>query len=182
MTDETLVELLFAHEETALEALTAQYGPYCRTVAGRILTDGRDVEECLNDCWLTVWNAIPPARPEHFRGWLGAVVRNRAIAIGKRNSRLAPLAEETALELARDLSPDGDGPRLAEARALGEAISAFLRRQKPDLRRAFLRRYWGCGSIEEIAGELGWSTSKTKSALFRTRNSLKDFLKKEGHL
>lgn len=90
MTDEMLVELLFAHQETALEALTAQYGPYCRTVAGHILPDERDVEECLNDCWLTVWNAIPPARPEHFRGWLGAVVRNRAIAIGKRNSRLAP--------------------------------------------------------------------------------------------
>ena len=177
-----LLELLFAHGEGALEALEAQYGGYCRAIAGRILSDPRDVEECCNDCLLAVWKAIPPARPTHFKGWLGAVARHRAIAIGKKNGRTVPAVEDAALELLRDLSPEGELQDRLEAKELGEAISAFLWKQKPELRRAFLRRYWGCEGLEEIAREMGWSLSKTKSALFRVRNSLKDYLKKEGHL
>lgn len=182
MTDEMLLEQLFTHEEGALEALDAQYGAYCRTIAGRILPDPRDAEECFNDCLLAVWKAIPPARPTHFKGWLGAVVRHRAIAMGKKNGRMAPLVDETMLELARDLSPGGNLQDKAEAKELGEAISAFLWKQKPEIRRAFLLRYWGCQGLEEIAREMGWSLSKTKTVLFRTRNSLKEYLQKEGYL
>lgn len=182
MTDRELVELLFARSDRAVPALQEQYGAYCRTVAGRLLTDERDVEECLNDCWLAVWKAIPPARPQHFRGWLGAVVRHRAMAIGRRNARLAPPVEDAVLELAQGLSPAGDLQESVEARDLGEAISAFLKGQKPQDRRAFLLRYWACEGVEEIAGAFGWSVSKTKSVLFRTRNRLRDHLKKEGFL
>ena len=63
--------------------------------------------------------------------------------------------------------------------ALGEAISAFLRSQRPDVRTAFLRRYWYADSVEAVSLRLGWSVSKTKSALFRTRKKLKDYLIKE---
>lgn len=181
MRDEALIELFTARSEEAIPALQAQYGAYCRAIAGRILPDERDVEECLNDCLLSVWNAIPPARPEHFRGWLGAVVRNRAIAIGKKNGKMVPQVEETALELAQSLSPGGNLQETVEAKVVGEAISAFLRQQKPDRRRAFLLRYWSCESVEEVARAMGWSVSKTKSALFRVRNSLKDYLNKEGY-
>ena len=34
--------------------------------------------------------------------------------------------------------------------------------------------------VEEVASRLGWSVSKTKSSLFRTRNKLKAYLEKEG--
>ena len=182
MTDRELLEMLFDHAEGALPALQAQYGAYCRAIAGRILADERDVEECLNDCLLLVWKAIPPARPEHFRGWLGAVVRNRALAIGRQHGRMAEAVDETALELLRDLSPSADLQERAEARELGAAISDFLRTQKPEVRQAFLRRYWWCERVEEVALDRGWSVSKTKSVLFRTRNSLKHYLQKEGYL
>ena len=182
MTDQDLLELLFDHAEGALPALQSQYGAYCQAIAGRILTDERDVEECLNDCLLLVWKAIPPARPEHFRGWLGTVVRNRALAIGRQNGRMAQAVDETALELLGDLAPNSDLQDHIEARELGKAISDFLRTQKPEVRRAFLRRYWWCESVEEVAQGQRWSISKTKSVLFRTRNSLKTYLQKEGYL
>ena len=35
---------------------------------------------------------------------------------------------------------------------------------------------------EDAARRLGWSVSKTKSALFRARNRLREQLKKEGFL
>ena len=40
---------------------------------------------------------------------------------------------------------------------------------------ALLRR-----TVEEAARWAGWSLSRTKSALFRMRKKLKDYLKKEG--
>lgn len=182
MTDRELIDLFSARSEDAVPALSAQYGPYCRAVAGRLLSDERDVDECLNDCWLAVWKAIPPAKPEHFRGWLAAVVRNRAIAMGRENGRRPPTVDETALELAACL-PRGDAAQdRVEAAALSEAVSAFLRTQKPDQRTAFLRRYWYADTVEQTAQHMGWTVSKTKTVLFRLRNRLWDYLNKEGYL
>ena len=182
MTDAQLIALFAARSEEALPALTAQYGPYCRTVAARLLSDPRDVDECLNDSFLAVWRAIPPAQPEHFKGWLAAIVRNRALALGRENSRRPPTVDEAALELASCLPP-GDGPEEESARrALLDAIARFLRAQPKDVRVAFLRRYWYGDRVEDAARHLGWSVSKTKSVLFRTRNRLRAHLQKEGFL
>lgn len=62
MTDQELVELFWQRREEALTGLQDKYGGWCRSIAGRILGEERDVEECLGDCWLQLWNAIP-ARP-----------------------------------------------------------------------------------------------------------------------
>lgn len=182
MTDQELVELFLSRSERAVPALAGQYGPYCRAVAARLLSDPRDVDECLNDAWLAVWRAIPPARPEHFKGWLAAIVRNRALALGRENSRRPPAADEAALELASCLPP-GDGPEeAAQFRALADAVERFLRAQPRDVRVLFLRRYWYADPVDDAARRLGWSVSKAKSVLFRTRNKLREQLKKEGFL
>lgn len=77
MTDQQLIDLYFARDERAVAETKEKYGAWCAAIAWRLLRDSRDVEECLSDCALAVWNAIPPQRPEHFKGWLGAIVRNR---------------------------------------------------------------------------------------------------------
>ena len=182
MTDPELTALFLARSEEAVPALQAQYGPYCRAIAAQLLADRRDVDECLNDAWLAVWRAIPPARPEHFKGWLAAIVRNRALAIGRENSRRPPTADEAALELASCLPPGSDPLGEAEHRALAQAVERFLRAQPKDVRAVFLRRYWYADTVEGAARRLGWSVSKTKSVLFRTRNKLRAQLQKEGYL
>ena len=170
MTDQELVELFWQRREEALTGLQDKYGGWCRSIAGRILGEERDVEECLGDCWLQLWNAIPPARPQHFRGYRGAVVRNRALLLRQRRGRQGDTVSLAALELAECL-PSREGPEeQAEAAELGRAISAFL------------RRYWYADTVEETAGHLGWSLSRTKSVLFRTRKKLKAYLEQEGML
>ena len=182
MTDLELIDLFSARSEEAAPALSDQYGPYCRAVAAQLLADPRDVDECVNDSFLAVWRAIPPARPEHFRGWLAAIVRHRALAMGKENSRRPPTVDEAALELASCLPPAEDAHSQTEARELGDAVSRFLWGQPKDIRAAFVRRYWYADTVENTARRLGWSVSKTKSVLFRTRNRLREQLKKEGYL
>ena len=180
MTDEALIALYQARDPQAVEETRAKYGAYCAAIARRLLSDSRDVEECLSDCALAVWNAIPPACPEHFKGWLGAIVRNRALAIGKANGCRPPQVEESALELAAALSLE-DGPhRQAEAAELGRAISRFLREQREPVRAVFLRRYWYADSVEQAARHMGWTVSRTKTVLFRTRGRLREYLEQEG--
>ena len=178
MTDEELLGLYFARSEEAIRATGMVYGPYCRAIALRILDSEEDAEECLADVWLRVWNAVPPERPEHFKGWLGVITRNQALTLLRSRERRPRQVEEAALELALSLS---GGPEAElEARELGQAVSAFLADQPERSRGVFLRRYWYGDTVEEAARWAGWSLSRTKSALFRMRKKLKDYLKKEG--
>ena len=178
LTDEELLGLYFARSEEAIRATGMVYGPYCRAIALRILDSEEDAEECLADVWLRVWNAVPPERPEHFKGWLGVITRNQALTLLRSRERRPRQADEAALELALSLS--GAPEAELEARELGRAVSAFLAGQPERNRGVFLRRYWYGDTVEEAARWAGWSLSRTKSALFRMRKKLKDYLKKEG--
>lgn len=180
MTEEKLVELFWARDEAAVAQAQAQYGAWAGTIASRLLDSPEDAEECVNTCWFKVWNAIPPARPVHFKGWLGAVVRNEALAMLKKRERLPKQVEEAALELAAVVGETDPVAARAESAELGRAISEFLRAQRREVRVAFLRRYWYADSVEEVARRMGWGLSKTKSVLFRTRRKLRNYLEKEG--
>ena len=177
MNDNKLIELYIARSEEAISATQQQYGAYCKKIANAILESEQDVEECLSDVWLRVWNAIPPQTPEYFKGWLATITRNTALTLCRKQAREAQSVGEAALELALDLA---DGPEdRVDTRVLGEAISCFLEQEPRHIRTAFLRRYWYGDSIEETAQFMRWGQGKTKTVLFRTRKKLKEYLIKE---
>ena len=90
MTDQLLIDLYFARDKRAVAETKEKYGAWCAAIAWRLLRDSRDVEECLSDCALAVWNAIPPQRPEHFKGWLGAIVPACPPGTAPRGGRRPP--------------------------------------------------------------------------------------------
>lgn len=177
MTDNELIELYMQRSEDAVAATERAYGAYCTAIASRITGNAEDAEECVADVLLRVWNAIPPEIPKNFKGWIGCITRNCAITLCGKKERQPECVGEAALELSFAL--DGDPEEIVDAKALGAAISEFLSGQKKELRIAFLRRYWYGDSLEETARYMGWSAAKTKTVLFRTREKLKDYLKKE---
>ena len=71
MTDEELIGLYFSRNEEAIAGTKAKYGSYLGMVAGNILRNTRDTEECLNDAYLAAWNSIPPNMPENLQTYLG---------------------------------------------------------------------------------------------------------------
>ena len=79
MEDKDIVALYWARSEEAIRATAAKYGAYCRAIIRRLLGDGRDGEECLNDTWLGAWNAMPPQRPVRLPPFLGRIARNTAL-------------------------------------------------------------------------------------------------------
>ena len=71
------------------------------------------------------------------------------------------------------------GPE-TEAKEIGKAMNAFLEGLSQESRVIFLRRYWFCDTIAQIAARYNLSESKVKMRLLRTRNQLADYLNKEG--
>ena len=181
MEDKDIVALYWARSEEAIRATAAKYGAYCAAIIRRLLGDGRDSEECLNDTWLGAWNAMPPQRPIRLPPFLGRIARNTALDRYDYNTAQCRGALPAVLE---ELGECVSGAPLEESldlHALGEAISDYLDTVSPAARRTFLRRYWYCASIGEIAEEFHFSASKVKSMLHRTRLGLRDHLIKEGY-
>ena len=77
-----ILSLFFARSERAIEELERKYGAPVTRVAGGILGDRRDTEECVSDTWLAAWNAIPPERPAHLRAYLAKLTSPEVLDSG----------------------------------------------------------------------------------------------------
>ena len=113
--------------------------------------------------------------------FLGRIARNTALDRYDYNTAQCRGALPAALE---ELGECVSGTPLEETldlHALGEAISDYLDTVSPAARRAFLRRYWYGDSLEDIARRYGYTTSKVKSLLHRTRKGLREHLIREGY-
>lgn len=183
MQDEQIVALFLERSEAAVTQAQIKYKNLCTMIAGRILSDNRDAEECVNDAFLRVWNSIPPEKPRSLGAYLGRITRNLALDrysynhADKRNSDLLDAFEELEASLPSS-SPDAERTLLQQE--FREFINRFLCTQSRTNRIYFIRRYWYGESVKEIATSCHVSEEKVKSSLFRTRNRLRHALEKEG--
>ena len=181
MEDEAILTLFRQRDEAAVRETRAKYGPRLRRLARSIVQNEEDAEECESDVYLRAWESIPPERPVYFYAWLAKLCRNEALHRLEKagaEKRRAALVEWTA-ELEACI-PDTAAERALEARELGALLSAFLRTLPEESRALFVRRYFLCESVREVADALGLSESKVKSSLFRARGKLRVYLEKEG--
>ena len=102
MDDGRSIDLFFERSEQAVAELENRYGTAARRLAGNILGDGRDAEECVNDGYMALWNAIPPKVPVSLGGYFCRTVRNlaarryRANIAAKRNTHYDAALDELA--------------------------------------------------------------------------------------
>lgn len=156
MEDAQIIELFFARSEDAISELDKKYGKLCHKLADNILASAQDAEECVNDAYLSTWNAIPPQRPESLPAFVGTLVRRcsitryRANTAMKRNSHYDMCMEELETFLA---SPQQAMEEHYAARELAAAIERFLDTQSKENRVLFMRRYWYADSFAEIGAK-----------------------------
>lgn len=183
MEDKEIIKLFQARDETALVQLDIKYGRYCRTIAGNILFNPADAEECVNDVFLKVWEAIPPAAPKYLSPFLAKITRNAALDRYDMNRRKKRGSGEAFLpfeELEDMLSDSGSVEESAENKELVAAISAFLSKQPKKKRLLFLGRYWYCYTMTQLAESFGMTEHNVSVSLGRIREKLKEYLKKRG--
>lgn len=182
MDDKQILDLFWSRSENAVYETGMKYGKLCMRLAMNILSSLEDAEECVNDTYLGVWNAIPPQRPVSLSAFICKITRNLAlkkyeyVSARKRN----PVVAVSLTELEDCISGLETIEEQIENRRIEEVISEFLRTLDYIERNVFLRRYWYFDSIEEIAIRFNISNSKTTSMLFRTRKKLRSHLQKEG--
>lgn len=183
MEDRQIISLYFRRLPEAIEETDLKYGAYCHSISYNILGSDQDAEECVNDTYLTVWNQIPPTKPNHFSVYLGKIVRNLSIDRWRRGHALKRGKGELPLaisELDYCLSSGESLEDIYYAGELRNTINEFLRTLKDTERRVFICRYWYMDSISHISRQFGLSPSKVKSMLMRTRGKLKVYLLEEG--
>ena len=133
--DSQIVELFLQRDENAIKQTTEKYGSRLRSLANGIVNDQQTAEECENDTYLYAWNDIPPNDPgSYFFSYLACVVRHLSIDCCRKRSALNRSAYivELSEELQDCLPSSFDLEKSLETKALGEAISRFLRSQSEE--------------------------------------------------
>ena len=85
-------------------------------------------------------------------------------------------------ELAETVPSEQSLEKTVERRELARYLDAYLRTLPETERTVFMARYFYLLPVKEIALRLGFTESKVKSMLSRTRAKLKKHLKEEGLL
>ncbi len=176
MDDGKILALLFARDEQALSFIAAKYGGLCSSIIANILKDKRDVEECISNVYIKLWQSIPPAEPKNLKAYIAKTARNEAL-MRLRSAKNKLETEALPFEELEAVLPHIETE--AETGELRDAIERFLKEQPYEKRVVFMRRYWFFDSIEDISHRLGITKSKAASMLFRLRNELKRALEKE---
>ncbi len=185
MEDEEIIELYFNRDENAVLETEKKYQSYLFAVANNILGNEEDAKESVNDTYMAAWNSIPPQKPDILIAFLAKITRNlslkkfRSQTTQKRGSGEASVAFEELSELIPDTL---DLDSQIEDKELAEIITKFLYSLPQNERKIFVCRYWYLDSISDISKNFGYSESKVKSKLYRTRKKLLSYLSKEGVL
>lgn len=184
MEDQQIVELYFRRNEEAITQTDRKYGRYCFAIANNILKNEEDAEESVSDTYMAAWKAIPPSRPAVLATFLGKLTRRISIDRWRSRSAYKRGGGEMllALEELNDCASEAPTPEEDyQRKELVRSYIRFLDTLNITDRRVFLRRYWYLDTIEEIAAAFGFSQSKVKSMLHRTRKKLRQQLEKEGY-
>ena len=183
MKDLDIVNLYWDRNEYAIHQTQMKYGAYLSKVSYNILADFEDSKECVNDTYLAAWNSMPENRPNNLATYLGKITRQISIDVFRKRHREKRYASEFAISLDElgDSFTDGATPEQElNAKLLDEAINRFVSALPAMAQKAFVGRYYFFDSLKEIASYCGMTESKVKIHLFRTRQKLKLYLKKEG--
>lgn len=183
MDDKQIVDLYWERSEKAINETAVKYGGYCYSVANNILNNRADAEECVNDTYLSAWNSMPPHRPSVLSTFLGKITRRLSIDKWRKSGAEKRGGGQTAVvldELTECIPDKNNVEQTVETQILSEAVNSFIKELPDREQQVFLCRYWYMDSVEAIAAEFGFSESKVKSMLYRTRQKLRARLEKEG--
>lgn len=183
MEDGKIIELFYTRQQRAIAETDKKYGSRCRAVSYNILSSHEDSEECVNDTYLAAWNNIPPEYPLYLCSYLVGIVRK--ISLSRLRSRYADRrgGGEYALcfdELEECMQSGSDPQGDIEARELAGGIGRALMKLSKADRNIFVCRYWLVEPIADIAAATGFSQSKVKSSLHRSREKIRKQLQREG--
>lgn len=155
-------------DTAAFAVLVRRYTPMMRAYARRILSGTADVDDVVQDAFITAWGQLPKLDdPGRVKSWLMRITSRKAI------DRIRAARPHTDLEGIDLPAPDEAGPpRQTEARAGVAALSEALQQLPASQRECWVLREIGGYTYEEIAEELGVPLSTVRGLLARARRDI----------
>lgn len=184
MDDSQIVQLYWDRNEQAISATAEKYGNYCTSIARNILDNKEDVEECVNDTYLSAWNSMPPHRPSVLSTFLGKITRNLSLNKYKHNCAQKRGGNEVTLvlnELEDFVSGIDNTETDIAAKELQKELDRFLDSLPKQKRGLFVRRYWYMDSVSELAKRFKMSENRVSVVLNRIRKQLRTYLLERGY-
>lgn len=182
MEDSKIIDLFFERSENAIVQLSNKYGSVFMKEAMNFLNNRADAEECVNDAYLSAWNAIPPQKPESLMAFVCRIVRNFSVDRYRRNSahkrkgNYDLCIEELERCIASQKSIDDE---IAEFE-LSSYINKFLGSLSEVDQMIFVRRFWYLDTYEDISKASGIKEGAIRVRVSRTKARLRVFLEKRG--
>ena len=183
LADDKIVDMYWERNPDAIQETDQKYGPLLRNVACNILADALDCEECQNDAYLGIWNAIPTARPRTFVAFIVQIMRRTAIDRYRENTRIKRIPSQLTTSIQELENAISHGPSIEEiydAKEIGEMVSAYLESLNSRQRYIFIDRYYAAETVEKIAADLSIPVQTVYWELRRIKRGLKGFLERNG--
>ncbi|MBQ6885731.1 MAG: sigma-70 family RNA polymerase sigma factor [Clostridia bacterium] len=179
MDDSRIIELYFSRDNCAINETKVKYGKLLYSVSYNILQTHEDAEECENDTYLAAWDQIPPTKPQVLSAFLSRIARNLSFKKLKANTAQKRGGSSKALPVDELANLIPDNTNAISELEITEILNAFLRELPTRDRQVFICHYWYCDSIKDISRQFGFTQSKVKMILLRTRQKLLDHLEKQ---
>lgn len=174
--DEQIIELYWQRNENAIQETDKKYGQFLFGIAYNILHDRLDCEECQNDTYLGVWNAIPPTRPIAFPAFITQIMRNIAINRFKEKTSKKRIPSEltVSIEDVNNILHSGDTVAAEyEAEEVGRIINDYVRQLSDRQRYIFIDRFYLAEPVETIANDLSISVPTVYREIDKIKQGLK---------
>ncbi len=183
LSDEQIIDLYFAREERAIAETDKKYSAYLHTVAFNILSNEQDTEECLQDTYLRVWNAVPPERPRVFPAFLVKITRNLSLHRYETDHRKkrVPSASCVPFEEVQEVLPGENDPEAElQAATVMAIVNTYLKSTTKRRMYIFISRFFFSLTIAQIAERLGCSQTLVRKELAAIKLELREKLEQEG--
>lgn len=184
MEDEEIVDLLYVHNEEGLIETKNKYEKMLNKLSIGIVRNVEDSNECVNDTYLKIWEAIPPNKPTYFKAFICKIVRQISIDKYRYNHRKARNVDESTLlsDLNYEITDNKKVEDEISEKALIEAINEFISNLSVENQVLFVRKYFLCEDTKSLSERFDLSETNVNVKLFRARNKLKKHLEREGYL
>lgn len=177
MKEAEIIRLIRTRDESGVKELLLRYSPMLRYIVSPILPVGQDIEECVSEIALRVWDRIDSFDPERgsWKAWLTAIARNAALSRARKS-------RGDSQELTEDIPSPAPTPEQAllqreRRQALMDALKGMPRRDVE----IFYRKYYYMQPTAQIASELGMTERSVEGRLYRLKKRLREELGGEAN-
>lgn len=184
--DEAIINLIYDKNELGLSKLADKYEKLLIHIAKSILgSRSRDIEECVNDTYLKIWNHIEQYDMEKasLKTYLKIILRNTAI------NKLRDLSRREKSELPDDISDIAkyyiDNSQNVEGKVFSKEnikqLSNIIGHLKEIDKELVIRKYFYLQSSKDIAKATKMTVTAVDSRLSRLRTKMKKEFEKEKY-